>query len=75
MSVKPIFTVGIPFQNPEYSKDIAKNLGKKMKDYHILVYSLQDKDADVTFNAFYEKPITDIEFEELKLLVLKELKK
>lgn len=75
MSVKPIFIIGIPFQSSQHAENIAKILRKKMKDYHILVHDVHDKDGKVTFNAFYEKPITDIEFEELKLLVLKELKK
>lgn len=72
-TVKPIFCVGLPLRTAKNTDEIGKMLGDKIHDYHILVYNLNDEDAEITFNAFHEKSITTIKFEELKKLVLKTL--
>ena len=70
--VKPIFCVGLPYSvNHESIDSISNSFDKKMPEYHILVYLANNKEP--IFNVFHEKPITDIEFEDLKELVLKTL--
>jgi flavoprotein len=73
MEVKPIFCVGICLHNPDEFYRIFEDLKAKMPEYHILVYPI--KSGEAVFNAFYEKPINNIDFEELKQLVITELKK
>lgn len=70
MAVRPIFIVKIPLpDHPGSLSRVREQLSHKLSDYHVLVYIAPVE--EVSFQAFYEKPITDIEFEELKVLVLK----
>ena len=70
--VKPIFCIGT--SNPDAITDQARDsISRKMKEYHVLMYYDPCIDG-MKFEAFHEKPITGMQFEELKELVLKTLK-
>lgn len=72
--VKPIFTIGLPNEVIYSLNDERRNaIISKIPDYHVLIYP--STNGKTEFKAFYEKPITDIEFAELKELVLNELNK
>jgi len=69
--VKPIFCIGT--SNPDAITDsVRDSISRKMKEYHVLMYYDPCIDG-MKFEAFHEKPITDIEFGDLKELVLKTL--
>lgn len=73
MTVKPIFAIGLPKDASDNITDEQRDrIMKKMPEYHVIIYP--SSNGGFNFEAFYEKPITDIEFEELKVLVLSELK-
>jgi len=68
MTAKPIFTVGLPHHlGMEKMDEISKSLETQLDDYHILTYSVPG--FDVKFNAFYEKDLDEVKFEELKEIV------
>lgn len=70
--MKPIFTVGLSREiGIEKILQVTKNLELKMPDYHVLTY-LHDE-LNTKFQVFYEKDFSEIEFEDLKSLVMKNL--
>ena len=73
--VKPIFTIGIFWgQLTEADfEEIKEDTGKKMPDYHVLLYS-QNSSREPIFQAFYEKDFKHDEFEALKVQILEDLK-
>lgn len=71
MDVKPIFTIGIP-GSFAHIHEVQEKLSQKLSDYHVLAYTTSEKEPQ--FQAFHQKPITDIEFEELKQTVLEVIK-
>lgn len=70
---KPIFIVGIPnIQSEEQMSNITKSLEQRMTDYHVLVYLIETETP--TFECFYEKDFDEVKFEELKEIILNNLK-
>lgn len=70
MDCKPIVIFRVP--NLVGIEDIRGSLEKKMFDYHVFVIPTGDNDIDI--QALYEKDFTHIQYEELKELLLKEIK-
>jgi len=72
---KPIFVVRIPMDSVHDNEQlyhISKQLQNQLRDYHVL--PLLDSRAEVIeFECYNAVNTTDVELEELKSLVLKQL--
>jgi hypothetical protein len=70
---KPIFTLGIPNVILHEDLDrIRKELELKLDDYHVLVYLHNGE--HVIFQCFNNENMTEINHEELKQLILDQIK-
>jgi hypothetical protein len=72
---KPIFVVRIPMDsvhNTEQLYEISKQLQEVLHDYHMLPL-LDSRAESIQFECFNAVNTTDVELEELKSLVLKQL--
>jgi hypothetical protein len=70
---KPIFIVQVPFNMPkEVINDTSKILSERMQDYHVLVFytSVQE----IEFTAFYAKDFIEVDFNNLKEMILNQIK-
>lgn len=71
---KPIFVIQMPFEYinetsmsvDEFAK-LQRALEKKMPDYYVLLMTCNCE--KIEYKVFYEKDITDIQFEDLKRIV------
>ncbi len=55
---------------------IEKYLGDKLVDYHVFVLPIRNAgDEPITFQVFYEKDFTPIQYQELKDLVMQSIGK
>ena len=70
---KPIFTLGLPGLIPHEEMDrIRQELDNKFDDYHVLVYSHNGE--DLIFQCFNDENYTEINHEELRQLILDQIK-
>lgn len=73
---KPIFIIRIPFLENQTDRDILEShiqkIEQKLQDYHTLAV-IENSINEIKFEC-YNAPHTDIEFEELKNMVLKTIK-
>jgi hypothetical protein len=72
---KPIFLIGVSndIRNEEQVQNIRKAIQRKIKDYHVLVYT--SKTSGFYFKCFYEKDFDNVRFEELKEIVKQTINK
>lgn len=75
---KPIFIVKLPQQMVELAgkkhfEQIQLDLDKKLYDYHVLV-AMDSSIEKTEFECFNAVNVTDVEIEELKEMVLNQLK-
>jgi hypothetical protein len=72
---KPIFLIGVPndIRSEEQVHNIRKAIERKIKDYHVLVYTSNTSEFD--FKCFYEKDFDNVRFEELKEIVKQTINK
>jgi|LakMenEpi03Aug12_release.lakeMendotaPanAssembly.Ray.scaffolds.fasta_scaffold3184345_2 hypothetical protein len=72
---KPIFLIGVTndIRNEEQVHNIRKAIQRKIKDYHVLVYT--SKTSEFDFKCFYEKDFDNVRFEELKEIVKQTINK
>lgn len=70
---KPIFLVGIIADHTEAFEQVQKAVESKLDDYHVLVHHSQTD--ELTFQVFYEKDFTEINYEELKQLIKESINK
>ena len=76
---KPILTVGLPsgtFKETINSTSDRLNCPKKglSKEYHILCYA-QTNGEEIKFEVFYEKDFTEVQYEELKQIIINNISK
>jgi hypothetical protein len=72
---KPIFIIRFPYisdLDKERFERHYEQIGKQLSDYHVL--SLIDGKSERVEFECYNSPHTDIEFEEIKKMVLEKLK-
>lgn len=72
---KPIFIIRFPYisdLDKERFEQHYEQIGKQLSDYHVL--SLIDGKSERVEFECYNSPHTDIEFEEIKKMVLEKLK-
>lgn len=72
---KPIFIIRFPYisdLDKERFERQYEQIGKQLSDYHVL--SLIDGKSERVEFECYNSPHTDIEFEEIKKMVLEKLK-
>lgn len=73
---KPICLIKIDTRNMGSGRidlyETLKFVGEKMPDYHVFAVPFTDEDENepVQMQVFYEKDFTDIQYEELKKLIL-----
>lgn len=74
---KPIFIVKIPQETYEDHRDhvseIINGLERKLDDYHVLVM-WDNRTDEIRFECFNSNDIGDIEFAELKEMILESIK-
>lgn len=71
---KPIFTVGLPkTYDLKKLQSIQERISTKITDYHILVWQSEKAD-DIEFNAFYTEDFSIKDFDDLKKLILSNVK-
>lgn len=68
---KPIFLVKLPMDlTKERIEFITKKLCEQLSDWHVLVFPVNTAESGVSFQAFSESTISDIEINDLKKIVL-----
>lgn len=72
---KPIFVMKIPVNVPWEEHDrIQKNLSAQFQDYHVLLISCLESYSEPKCEVYYDKDVTEIQIEELRTALLKEMK-
>ena len=72
--IKPIFIVGIPYQEGiNMLDDVQATLEKKLKEYHVLVYT--HNNDNFIFNCFCDSDFEEKSYDEIKKFIEETMKK